>query len=200
MNRAVFILILICIAWGLYTFFHSSSKEGELQEIKPAEAQSGWRHFLPSTGKFSVDLPVMPQQASEMINDAMTQQLRRYEMYVSEGADGTVYLINLITYPSDADMKDPQKLFKSFIDDLLASNPRNQLISSTSAAHQGLDGMEFKMKTQDAIMNSKMFLEGSTLYVLSKVSKTETDNGDFDKFVSSFRINGRTEPNPKAAK
>lgn len=193
MNRAIFILILVCLVWGAYLLFYSDRHRQELQEVTANNGKLGWRHFEPNSGKFSVDLPVMPHQASETINDATTQQLRRYEMYVSEGQNETVYLINLITYPNEEDLDNHPKLFQSFIDDMLKANSNNELISSSPTQHQGLDGMDFKIKTQNATMNSKMFIEGRTLYVLSKVSKTETDDGDFEKFVSSFKISNKSE-------
>lgn len=190
MNRITLLFILALLAGIGYLIFRPHTQEEALKEIPPTNISNGWRNFEPQSGKFSVDLPVIPQHASDMINDNATQQLKRYEMYVAEGSDGAVYMINLVTYQNPEDVKDKSGLFQSFMDDMLSSNPRNQLVSSSDIQFNGLEGKDFQMKNDDATVNSKMFLDGNTLYVLSKVaSPSIPENGDYQRFISSFKIN-----------
>ncbi|MFA6915786.1 MAG: hypothetical protein WC222_05270 [Parachlamydiales bacterium] len=190
MNRFILLLILAILAVIGYWIFRPPTSEEIIKEPISAKISNGWRHYEPQSGKFSVDFPVIPQHASDMINDNTTQQLKRYEMYVAEGADGAVYMVNLVTYQNAEDVTDKNGLYQSFMDDMISSNPRNQLVSSEDTKLDGLEGRSFKLKNDDAIVDSKMFLQGNTLYVLSRVAKTGIpENGDFERFITSFKLN-----------
>lgn len=197
MSRAILIILLALIAGGAYILFRPHQRMDELAtaaKLRSKPEDSHWKQFDAQSGKFSVDFPSQPQHASDTINDNATQQLKKYEMFVAEGLDGGVFMINLITYPQEEVVKDKQQIFKNFLDDMLTSNPRNQLVSSSNIQYNNHDGMDFKLKNDEATINSKMFLDGNTLYVLSKVTKNNNkDAGDFDRFVSSFKLNNSNQ-------
>lgn len=200
MNRLLLLLLIAGLIGVSYLLFRPST-EHEFKEPAVVKTGPSWRHFEPQSGKFSVDLPVIPQHASDMISDNNTQHLKVYDMYVAEGVDGAVYMINLVTYQNPEDVKDKGILFQNFINDMLISNPSNQLVTSSDVQYDGLDAKDFTLKNPDATVDSKIFLHGNTLYVLSRVSKAESPtNGDFKNFISSFKLNKRDETAPNTQK
>lgn len=192
MNRLLLlILIVILLSAAYFAFRPKQTHEMPVQtELTTQGKKEGdWRAYTPPSGKFAVILPVLPQRATDTVNDESTQEPRRYEMYIAQSADGTSYLINLITYPDSSELADRQAIFKSFVDDMIASNVHNQLVSSTPAQFQGHEAMDFNIQNNEGTLTSKMFIDGNTLYVLSRLARPDTpENGDFEKFISSFSI------------
>jgi hypothetical protein len=189
MNRLTLLILFAVIAIGGYFLFRSKQSVSHSSVAVTSQEHNEWRSYVPPSGKFTVALPVVPQHATDTVNDITTQQLRRYEMYVAESADDTVYMVNMITYPNNADLKNRQRVFKQFVDDMLASTPKNKLLSSTPTQFQGRDALDFIIQNDEGLLESKLFLEGDTLYVLSRLAKLNaTDNGGFQKFVSSFEL------------
>lgn len=191
MNRLLLLAIGIVIIGGGYLLLHHKG-EPSTQHLPMEPIVGGWRSYTPGTGRFSVALPVLPQHATDTINDTTTQQLRHYEMYIADAGDGTIYMINMITYPADADLSNHKEVFKSFIDDMVTSNPQNHLLSSEPSHFHGHDAWDFNIQNSEGELRSKMFLDDKsrTLYVLSRLAKPNVpDHGEFDKFVDTFKLN-----------
>ena len=96
--------------------------------VKEDFSFQNWREFTAPSGKFTVLLPVLPQHATENVNDPETQQKRKYDMYVSEKHNGTIFMINLITLSGTSSI-DREKILNHTMNDLISAQPGSQLKS-----------------------------------------------------------------------
>ncbi|WP_068469411.1 hypothetical protein [Candidatus Protochlamydia phocaeensis] len=148
-----------------------------------------WRQFTPQSGKFKVDLPAVPQYAKEFVNIPNTDKKRRYEMFVSEKLNGSIFMINLITYPPDFAIVSANELLHSVIEELVTSNPNSRLVDITDTTFQTLPAINFKLLNQDYEIQGIAFLLNKTVYQLGYVAKKDdVDEMDYKHFIQSFDL------------
>jgi hypothetical protein len=148
-----------------------------------------WREFIPQSGKFKVDLPAVPQYAKEAVAIPNTDKKRRYEMYASEKLNGSIFMISLITYPSEFDTSNAKEMLHSVIDELVTSNPNGRLTEIRDTTFQTLPSIDFQLLNNDFHIQGKDFMINNTIYLLTYVSKKdEIDQKDYRHFIESFDL------------
>lgn len=153
-----------------------------------------WYEFSAPNGKFKVQLPILPQQATENISDKNTGETRKYDMYVAEKQDGTIFMISLITFQNLTDNFDKDKLMRTMMNDMLESNPNNELHSVEMGKYKGLDSLDFSFGNAEMTIDAKTFIVDDTLYVLTRILKSQDhDPNEFNFFINSFDLSSETQ-------
>lgn len=170
----------------------------------PAEVTAGqfddWRLYRSDSGNFTVMMPGLTQNATETAKDPRSNEKRRYEMYVAQRANGNIFMITLITFPSSADLIDPSHLFESVMSEMLAANPDNQLESKEEKVVNNKQTFDFVIQGKEVKSQNQAFINGKTLYLLSYMSKPAMyDKKEFDYFVNSFTLSSGQRQIPAKA-
>lgn len=198
MTRLVVILFLtaflVMIFLGMM-FIKDSYKLLPIQASKEGAGTqfSGWRDFTPSSKKFTVMLPGLPQNAKQSTRDPKTNQMRNYEMYVSEKDDGSIFMISVIQFPESKEA--PETLQKTVVNDLLAANPTNQLKNMKIGDYKGRKTLDFTIENNEMTIDGMTFTEGDTLYMLSALFRNNSYHPEeYQYFLNSFDMNLRKTP------
>lgn len=187
MNK--FGIVLICLILLFAGFFYLKPTEKSSNINKKPIATSNWQKFKPNSGLFTVELPHPPQYAKDMVPIPGTDLKRRYDMYVSEEIDGTLYLISVITYPNEAEASEPLDIMKQTIDELMKTKPDNKLTKMDKSQFKTLQSFDFSFVNGEFFIEGKIFTAGKTVFVLSYVTrKGEFDAADYQRFINSFEL------------
>jgi hypothetical protein len=161
----------------------SASNEGAPTQF------STWKDFKAPNLKFSVMVPSYPQNAKQTMKDPKTKDVRKYDMYVSEKDDGSLFMISLIQFPDSKET--PEYIQKSVVNDLLASNPQNQLKSMKVGDYKGKKTLDFSIVNNDMTVDGMAFSDGDTLYLLSAIFKNSAYHPEeYQYFINSFDLTG----------
>lgn len=194
------IIIALIVATGYFSirYFKDSfnTTEGtspmvESAAMVPAPKYHDWHEFKSSIGKFKVLLPVLPQHATEKLQDPKTKQIRDYDMYVSENSDGSIFMISLITILESKGSEDlsDENLLTAVMNDMLSSNPKNTLDSKKMDTFHGHKALNFTISNNELHIYTKTFFIGRTIYILTAIAKNEQKNRpDYEFFVNSFDL------------
>lgn len=184
-------LIAMAVLLGFKWFVRDAWKafpSGPSMEVTPP-ARSDWKDFTPSSNKFKVRVPILPQQATETVSDPLTRHTRLYDMYVSQEADGTIYMVSSIQFQDKRDTLDPQGLLKNTVNDMMRSNLDNSLVKSQSTIYDGFPAQDFVIQNPQMTMEGKAFLDHETLYILTTIENGKNYKPeDFNYFIKSFQL------------
>lgn len=194
-NRSIIYIVLLftLIAIFLSTYFAKDSYKlipvnTDLNET-PLPLSESWFPYDSPDGNFSVSLPLLPLPATQNIVDPITDETRRYEMYVAQTDSGLIYMISSITIDKDIDLTDQKTLLKKMMDDMVAAKAENKLKSSTVGVYQGLPSIDFVIENENNTIESKEFFSGRTIYLLTTISKKDKlEKTHFDYFINSFKL------------
>ncbi|MGA8165629.1 MAG: hypothetical protein WB791_11545 [Waddliaceae bacterium] len=196
MSRIALILLIVILAiLGFFLIKQSRESEETLETDEQAAIPGddfdfhNWHEFSAPNGSFKVLLPSLPQHATENISDPKFQKKKKYDMYVSEKPDGTVFMINLIGLPDIPPSIDSKKLLTATMNDMVSSNPENKLKTVEVGEYNGYPSLDFIMENNEVNIDAKIFLVENTLYVLSRVVKNQnyTPN-EYNFFINSFEL------------
>lgn len=153
-------------------------------EVVPFE---DWREYVSAVGSFKVLLPVLPQHASEQLAVPDTTYFLEYNMYVAEENDGTTYLISLIRYPDELNTDNHAAMLENVMNEMVAANPTNELSSAGFVEYLGFNALAFKIVSPETVVNSRAFVNGKEMYLLTVIDKTGGyKEGDFEYFLENF--------------
>lgn len=148
-----------------------------------------WKEFDSPNGRFQVMLPTIPQQATENIKNPKTGETRKYDMYVSERLNGTIFMISLITFENHFTPEKRELLLTEMMDDMVNSNPKNELLSKAYGEYLGNRSLDYTISSVDVNIEAKTFMVDNTMYILSRVTpSSENDPSEFNFFVNSFEL------------
>lgn len=194
---------LLVGATALLSFFNfsSDSKTGQSgTDFKPETLPKEWKKFVPTTGKFTVYLPSMPKYAIDVVNVPNTDVKRWYEMYVSEEINGTVYLINLITYHPDFDISNAKDLLNNVVNEIVSSNLNNHIVEKKDSTFKERPSLFFHMTNQSIVVKGVAFLVGKTVYLLTyTATKDNFDEKEYNSFIHSFELLKPNATDPEGA-
>lgn len=197
MSKFLWTFLLILILLLGYTTYKLSTNIAYLKPISDSPQIGNlerfnfqnWQEFTAPGEKFRVLLPTLPQHAVDKVKSASENLERKYDMYVAEKSDGSVFMINLITFLNPQESKDPEKLLRSMMEDMLASNKDNQLIQMNATQYLNHPALDYSYENKDTRVDAKTFVDKQTLYMLSRVVKRSNYNKEeFDFFVNSFEL------------
>jgi hypothetical protein len=149
-----------------------------------------WIEFTPNSGLFKVLMPSLPQHVADKINDPKTKSSKKYEIYMSEERDGTIYIVNLISFPDQNEVVLAQEeLLNSVMNDMLISDPENNLVATQAGEYKGNKTLDFMIENKTLSYDVRAIAVDKVLIVLSSVTKLATHNPkDFEFFINSFEL------------
>jgi hypothetical protein len=185
--------VALCILVGLMLFVYGKHSLNKMttpqttmyvQETKIGE--NPWVDFNPTTDKFQAKFPSIPEQAEDEKKDPKTNELKKYEMYISED-NGRVFMINVIKFSSQ--ITDADEVLEGIVNDMVASNKSNKLESKTAGSFQGHKSIDFVIKNPSYSIHAKAFVNQTHAYVLSALAKNSLDlQTDYTYFLNSFKL------------
>lgn len=144
-----------------------------------------WQDFKAPKGAFEASFPTIPQHAAQTVRDPKTGQARNYDMYVAEKSNGTIFMVSLIEFPGYTGSLEDLK--KTVINDLLVSNPQNQLKSMTVGIYKLFPTIDFVITNRITTINGRIFSDGNVIYLLSGIfSNAFFNQEEYDHFINSF--------------
>lgn len=148
-------------------------------------AFTDWHEFKPSSKSFQAKFPTLPQAGSQTIRDSKTGALRQYNMYISEKSNGTVFMVSLINFPDNTESMETLK--KTIINDLLISNPQNQLKSMQIGNYKLFKTIDFVIKNPSTTIEGRAFSDGNMVYLLTVIFNNAFYNHEeYEYFINSF--------------
>lgn len=148
-------------------------------------AFTDWYAFKAPTGSFEAKFPTMPQRGTQTVKDPKTGTDRNYEMYISEKGNGTVFMISLIEFPETTEPMETLK--KTIINDLLISNPQNQLKNMQIGTYKLFKTIDFVISNPTTTIDGRTFSDGNTVYLLTVIfNNSYLDQKEYDYFINSF--------------
>lgn len=190
MKRLVLLLVVIVVGFFLYSHWKKSSTSGGLLDLVELKEQP-WPLFQPDHHRFEVRFPMTPNKLTDLVLDSRTRNKRYYEIYLAEDPERTAYLVTSITFPEEKDFSKADRFYQEYIQEMLASNPNNELIQQQPAQFLGRDGLDFDVTNGAMTTANRIFLDGEILYLLSTVSSgqpLERQRAKLDHFASSFKL------------
>jgi len=158
------------------------------QKIKKDLKLQDWHEFSSPHEDFKVLIPSLPQHASEIIKDPKTQKNQKYDVFVSEADDGTVFMITLITPLEGTDEKS-EDLLNRVIQDLSKASEKSKILKKKTGVYKGYPSIDFSIENPQVTVNGKAFVKDKTLYMLSSVTKAERyAKEEVDFFINSFQL------------
>ncbi len=194
MAKILSVLVVVAVLLGAFIALKQSENSYKALPMKlettltqaPFES---WREFKDPLGRFSVSLPYVPQHASESRGDVESKNLRKYDMFVAEKEDGTTLMISLISYPGGLETTSSYTLLESVLNEMLNANQNSKLVSQGKSKFLNHDSLDFVISNQDVNIESKTFVDGNTLYILSFVAKgAKFDQKEYEYFIQSFKL------------
>lgn len=150
---------------------------------------SDWEEFKDPNGKFKAQLPSPPQFVKGLAEIPTNNGKRRYEIYASQELNGNLFMINVMTYPSDFDTSDANETLRSIVDETIQSNPANRLINSKESIYQDHPALDFDIDNPMVKSQGKAFIMGKTVYILLYAAHQKNFfPAEYQKFVDSFSI------------
>ena len=180
---------------------HNTHKLLPVDTEKPIEAKpfEEWREFTSAIGEFKVMLPAVPLHAEESLPVPESKVVLQYNMYASESNDGTTFMISLITYPEEIDTSKPENMLENVMNEMVSANPTNSLRSLNFHEFLGHKALDFFIESPEIVVNSRAFVSGKTLYLLTMIDKKEQyDEEEFLYFINSFELLGQQMLEPAA--
>ena len=192
MAKVISFLLLLAVGGAAIIWF-TQTKDLPQTLDSPNKLHSStttWRKYVAPKGQFSVLLPSLPHHATDMVNEPITHEVRQYEMFLAKKDDGTVYSINLISFPAKKTIKEEEKDLEKLVNELLSSNPNNKVKNVLKSQFRENKAIDFSVEADQMSMSGKAFLKDSTLYVLStSAAKTNNSNTqEFNFFINSFQL------------
>lgn len=196
MKRFVIYLALLSalVAIFLSTYFFKESYEllpmNTKLETKTLPPNQSWFPYDAPGGEFTVSLPLLPQTATQDLTDPKNGEVRHYEMYIAQTAEGTIYMISLITLSKLLDESEKTEMLNQLMNDMVSANKGNKLRNSKSGVYEGMNSIDFTIdKESGHVIEAREFANGKTIYILSTISKKEdADKSHFKYFIDSFKI------------
>lgn len=187
---------LILYAYGRKTVNHLSTVQTDeyvdLTTISPAAAEAilmkNWIDYVPPSKKFSAKFPISPQHGTDRYKDSKTNEVKQYEMYISE-SNNKVFMISVIAFLNKESVQDEELILRNTINDMISSNPGNKLEKMQFGSHDDKKTADFMIDNDAYTITGRAFINGNHLYVLSTLSKTpEEAKTEFEYFVKSFKL------------
>lgn len=199
MARILFISFLILAALGLLWLNHTTTPINNNVNLPAAtvpaskDPQTGfnnsstWNVYIPPSGKFRVALPSLPQNASSKIVDKTTKNLKYFSTYVSPKDNTTAFMVNVVSFMVDEDVKDEQQTIVNAVQEMVDSNKENKLIELKEESFKNNKAYEFSVENNTLQMTGKAFIKNKQLYILTMITPLgEANTTEFNYFVNSF--------------
>lgn len=194
MSKGVLLACLIAFIVGVFWMFDNMKSAYKLipidaQKTMAFEAGPNWQEFKSSLNQFKVLMPTAPQHATQAVPIPKSEKKRKYDMYVSEKIDGSVFMVNVITYPQELIVKEGENVLQDVVNEIMETNPNNHLEKMERATFQGYPAIDFAIQNNEFNIDGKALLTANVLYLLTYVAKNEIYNAqEYEFFINSFHL------------
>lgn len=187
MSKSLSFALIIALLLGAFLLWKNS--EDSTRGNGKGSEKKRWKDFSSSTGNFKVQFPSLPQHANEILKDPKTKEKKDYDMYVSEGDHGNIYMINVITFMENKHPLNEEVALKGIVNDMLSANPNSTMKRMDMATFQKAKAIDFSIEKDQTTIDGKAFIVGKKLYVLSHVAENSKHQPeDFNFFVNTFQL------------
>lgn len=150
---------------------------------KPVD-NGGWTQFSSETGRFSVLMPLIPEEKTETVNSAHGP----YTTHLFITKDTTsVYLIGWVDYDPSFNFNRQAELEANrdnFVKGISAT-----LVNSRATVIDGYTAIEFSAETADRIFKSRVLMVGRRPYqIVIGSPKNIDDTANVERFFNSFKV------------
>ncbi len=152
-----------------------------------------WKEFT-AVNLFKVLMPTLPQHASKSIEDSDKQINKKYDMYVSERGDRTIFMITLISFLNKPTNFNSEQVLKEMMNNMIGSNSDNTLQTVNLAQYNGYPSLDFSYSNKETYVDTKAFMVNGTMFVLTRASVIQNYNTEeFRFFINSFELSNSKE-------
>jgi len=154
-----------------------------------AKPQGKWQEFHSTAGACSVKLPSVPEHVSEKLKMPDTQYELKYDAYISEHSQNSVYMLLVAQYPDYVDQSYAQASLEGFLNGILSYNPANQLIFADLTLFQGHEALDFFIRAGAVYFRGRAMLIKNSLYLMAMECEAPAyDETQYTSFVTSFYL------------
>lgn len=185
MSRLLYGVAAAAVVGGLGWFFLQSTKPVAQSKIQQADF-SEWYSYRAPKGEFKVFFPRIPQNATATIRDGSTREPAILSTYYALDNQGVLYLINSTVF-TDPDSKEEPNVIENTIQNLVRSQPQNQLLEKGEGKLHEEKTTDFVIQNNRSRIFGRALKKGKHLYLLTMT--TEEGQGDpksFSFFTNSF--------------
>lgn len=149
---------------------------------------TSWIDFIPKSGLFKVKLPSPPQYAKDFILQPGSSEKLRDDMYASEKIDGTLFLINVLTYPSMLDAKSMDDLLHHSLEELRHNKPDNHLLKfEKTKFKKSYPSLDFSLENKHLQTEGKIIINENRIFTITYTAQSkDLDSEEFHYFINSF--------------
>jgi hypothetical protein len=179
-------IVLLIIAYDIST--HKTAREPS-HEFAIKSDQATWITYKAPNELFEVSLPTQPQHVSEAGLLTGASKDVKYDVFLSQGKDGTAFMISTIAYPTSFPQEQKQGVLDNVIKEILSSNPQSKVVKQESKTFQSFPALEFTINNSEYMSKSMAILAEQVLFVLTVMDKNPHHlDEDFQFFVDSLKI------------
>jgi hypothetical protein len=176
MSKVLLIILVVFVVGASFFIIKDSKNLYKAMPIDITKSQvtnlenfkfENWKEFNANNGEFKVLIPTLPQHANDTVKDPKTQEVRKYEMYVSEKPEGTIFMITMITFPPNSSTDSSENVLTKVMNDMVQANPKNKLKNMKVNDFKEMKALDFTIENDQINIDGKAFMVGDTLYVLT---------------------------------
>lgn len=154
-----------------------------------AKSQNKWQDFHSTTGACSVSLPSAPEHVSEKITMPDSNYELRYDAYIADHNQSSVYMLLVAQYPEYVEESYAQSSLEGFLNGILSYNPANQLIFADLTLVNGHEALDFFIRAGAVYFRGRAMLIKNSLYLMAMECEAPAyDESIYNNFVSSFNL------------
>jgi hypothetical protein len=147
-----------------------------------------WVKFSSPAGRFSVMLPVNPQEKVEQ--GSSTYGPHTLHMFTANGDNNSLFMLAWVEYPANFNFN--PKLELEANRDNFVKTLKATVLNSRHTTIGGFQSLEFAAETERFDIKSRVFIVGKRPYQIVYASqKGLPAQGDLDRFFESFAVRER---------
>lgn len=153
------------------------------------EEFSQWRQYTSTIGNFQVDMPTVPQHATETVVVPKSNTKLLYNMYAADDEATGSYAVNTIDYPDDLPLGNHRPILDGVMNQLMGTHPDNELKSLELLDSDNGQMLQFFVETPNTLVGARTFIVGQRLYLITVIDKKDSFSDQrFRHFVESFEL------------
>lgn len=176
----------------IQAFAKNVVKEKKNELMWKSDYFNSWVKYAPSSGKFQVKFPAFPLVTSKTVFDANANENVKYDTYVAQDKDGSIFMISEITYSKSIPKDQFEDISKQLISDMIVRNKNNKIEYLDVDRTKNGVAVYFSLTHQDLeelSIAGKVLGDNDTIYILSMADKNQDfDRWALDYFIDSFNF------------
>ncbi|MBS0655371.1 MAG: hypothetical protein JSR46_06330 [Verrucomicrobia bacterium] len=166
---------VVCVAVAAFGYYYLGSRPekhagADIPTFLQQPITPVWKEFQPENGSFTVLFPGNVMHATATKPYGHPNEVTKYDTYSARGSDGTLYTLSEVQYPQSFDTKDPNAIFQSLIQNIVASAATTEIIGQTITTFSNHPAVDFNLQNLKYASIGRAILVGKTLYVLTVMS------------------------------